>query len=889
MHDDSLQEKSLDGQFAEVLAEILQAEELGKEPDLGRYLDSFPALEPRLRAYFRDRRGFERLAAHLAPEPVGAGDSTTPHNDSISQFSLLSPGMRFGGYEILKELGCGGMGVVYQARQIMPDRMVALKVIRTDRLQGLTEQERRQWIDRFHREAQLVAGLDQQQHIVTLYEVGDHEGQPYFTMQLVPDGSLAQRLRTIGETNGASAEIRVHGQRDNARLLAQAARAVEYAHRRGVLHRDLKPGNILLDANGLPLVSDFGLARRLDETGSLVASDIEGTIAYMAPEQARGAKGAMTTAVDVYSLGAILYELLTGRPPFTGPNQFDIWKQVLERDPVSPRQMNRRLSLDLETICLKCLNKEPGRRYPSAIALAEDLENWLEGRPINARPVGKPERLWRWCQRNPVPTFAALTVLAIAVVTFILIADSRNKALALADEKGQLADANFSLAEEKGKLADEKGQLADTNFRLAEEKGKLADDNASLAKKERDQKEQLQKLADKNLALAKDKSLLADEEHKQRKKVEWQLARETVGRGLDLCDRGEVADGVIWLGRALDLAGNAEAADLERAARLNLAHWIPQLHPMRAALKHNKQVTAAAFSPDGRTVLTVSKDGTARLWNATTGQLIGEPMRHPGPVWAVCFSPDGKKVVTGGEKGAYLWDAGTAQAIGEPLNTSTAVWAVAIAADSRTFLTTSIDSIQLWVIATGKPGGEKLTRGSRLVWPRDVAFRPDGKAVVMVGADGMTHMWDAVTGKPIGQPLAPAGINSAAAFSPDGRLLLTWSPDRMVRLWEAESGKLVREVPHPQELYLVAFAPDSRTFLTTDWNDTARLWDSVTGKLLSTLAHRGRVFAVAFSPDGRALLTGSGSSDKGAVVRNESWGEARLWDVATGAACAVGA
>src|SRR5580704_4759684 len=154
MHDVSLQEKSLDGQFAEVLAEILQAEEQGHQPDLERYLKSFPALEPKLRAYFRDRQGFERLAAHLAPTPVGAGDLTTPFNDSTSQFSLLSPGMRFGGYEILQELGCGGMGVVYQARQMMPERLVALKVIRTDRLQGLTEQERRQWIDRFHREAQ---------------------------------------------------------------------------------------------------------------------------------------------------------------------------------------------------------------------------------------------------------------------------------------------------------------------------------------------------------------------------------------------------------------------------------------------------------------------------------------------------------------------------------------------------------------------------------------------------------------------------------------------------------------------------------------------------------------------------------------------------------------
>ena len=244
--------------------------------------------------------------------------------------------MRFGGYEILEELGRGGMGVVYKARQLTPERLVALKVIRTDRLEGLPEQERRQWIDRFHREAQLVAGLEQHAHIVTLYEVGDHEGQPYFTMQLVAGGSLAQRLRPAGEADAAAANRRVGGQRDNARLLAQAARAVDYAHRRGVLHRDLKPGNILLDADGRPLVGDFGLARRLDETGSLVASGIEGTAAYMAPEQARAAKGAMTTAADVYGLGAILYETLTGRPPFHGKNDLETLLSVLGDEPAHP-------------------------------------------------------------------------------------------------------------------------------------------------------------------------------------------------------------------------------------------------------------------------------------------------------------------------------------------------------------------------------------------------------------------------------------------------------------------------------------------------------------------------------------------------------------------------
>ena len=398
MPDDPLVNTPADGPFAEVLAEILQAEEQGQAPDLERLVADFPDLESRLRAYFRNRAGFERLAAHLAatPHDMGAGDSTTPHDASAPPLPVLKPGVRFGGYEILEELGRGGMGVVYKARQLTPERLVALKVIRTDRLEGLSEQERRQWIDRFHREAQLVAGLEQHPNIVTLYEVGDYEGQPYFTMQLVAGGSLAQRLRPASETDAATADRRVRGQRDNARLLALAARAVDYAHRRGVLHRDLKPGNILLDAEGRPLVGDFGLARRLDETGSLVASGIEGTAAYMAPEQARAAKGAMTTAADVYGLGAILYETLTGRPPFRGENDLETLLSVLDDVPVHPGAVDRRLSRDLATVCLKCLEKEPSRRYLSAAALADDLDNWLEGRPINARALSVWGRVWKW-------------------------------------------------------------------------------------------------------------------------------------------------------------------------------------------------------------------------------------------------------------------------------------------------------------------------------------------------------------------------------------------------------------------------------------------------------------------------------------------------------------
>jgi tetratricopeptide (TPR) repeat protein len=381
--------------FEKVLAEIILDEEAGRGIDLSHIVRTYPDLEAALREFFRNRDRFARLAPAFAPPAL-----PKPAPD-------LAAGTRFAGYEIIQELGRGGMGIVYHARQLSPEREVALKVIRTDRLAELPEDQQRQWLERFRREAQLVASLGQHQNLVTLYEVGEHDGRPFFTMQLVRGGSLASVRRPAP---GGRA-----GQRETAGLVAAVAGAVHHAHQHAVLHLDLKPGNILLDFEGRPLVSDFGLARRLDQSGSLVTGAIEGTASYMAPEQARGLPGAVTTAADVYSLGAVLYQQLTGRPPFKGANDFDTMMQVLEREPVPPRKVERRLSRDLETICLKCLEKEPGRRYNSAAALADDLRRFLEGRPIVARLVGRGERAVKWVRRNPVVAGLLTAVVLIAV------------------------------------------------------------------------------------------------------------------------------------------------------------------------------------------------------------------------------------------------------------------------------------------------------------------------------------------------------------------------------------------------------------------------------------------------------------------------------------------
>jgi serine/threonine-protein kinase len=288
----------------------------------------------------------------------------------------------FGDYEILREIARGGMGVVFFARQVSLNRFVALKMIASDRLASETD------LRRFHVEAEAAALLDHA-HIVPIYEIGEHDGQQYFSMRVIDGGNLADAIpRYVLDPRAA------------ARLLCTVARAVHFAHQHGILHRDLKPANILLDRSGQPHVSDFGLAKRIESDCKLTQSGaIMGTPSYMAPEQAAGQNKHLTTAADVYALGAILYELITGRPPFRGDSVIDTLLQVVEREPERPRSLKPHIDRDLESICLKCLEKDPQRRYSTADALAEDLDAYLRGEPVLAE-VSSTGRLMRLLLRE---------------------------------------------------------------------------------------------------------------------------------------------------------------------------------------------------------------------------------------------------------------------------------------------------------------------------------------------------------------------------------------------------------------------------------------------------------------------------------------------------------
>jgi tetratricopeptide (TPR) repeat protein len=386
---------------AVLLCELLRLElayrrRNGEHPTPAEYLPRYPGREALVHGVFAE--------AGLQEEKSDPHVLTTVLEPSPSP-AILDAGAvtAVPGYVILDRIGQGGMGTVYRAIQVSANRTVALKVIRTDRLQVLeSEDERRRWLARFHGEAEAVAHLDHP-HIVPLYEAGEHAGQPYFSMKLVDGGHLA------------AGDFADRDPRAIARLLATVARAVHHAHQRGILHRDLKPHNILLDGDGRPHVTDFGLARRLEAApaeGSL-AGGLVGTPAYMAPEQVRAQRG-LTTAVDVYGLGAVLYHLLTGRPPHQGESAYESLIGVLEKEPPRPRSLNPRVDRDLETICLKCLSKDPAKRYGSAEALAEDLERWSRGEPIRARRAGPVEWLGKWARRNP--TLAASLACAVLAV-----------------------------------------------------------------------------------------------------------------------------------------------------------------------------------------------------------------------------------------------------------------------------------------------------------------------------------------------------------------------------------------------------------------------------------------------------------------------------------------
>ncbi len=485
----------------------------------------------------------------------------------------------FGDYEITRELARGGMGVVFEARQMSLNRKVALKMILAGQLAHETD------VKRFYTEAEAAANLDHP-GIVPIFEVGQHEGQHYFSMGFVEGQSLSQRL-----TEGPLPP------REAAALMTAVADAIDYAHQCGVIHRDLKPGNILLDQKGNPRVTDFGLAKKLEGDSGLTGSgQIMGTPSYMPPEQAGGQRAAVGPAADVYALGATLYALITGRPPFQAATAMDTVLQVLSDEPVPPRRLNASIPRDLETICLKCLEKELSRRYASAAALAADLRRFLAGEPIAARPVTRLERLAKWARRKP--TLAAAYTLGLLAV--------------LLGGLGGVAVWQWRAAEK----ARERETLARSSAEMAQAEAVLARDAATSAQAEaerqRDRADDARSVADK--ARVAEQNARAEAE-RQREKFE----RFDYGRTIQVAHQDWRDDNV-----------PATLALLE-STRAELRGWewryVHRLcHSNLLTLKgHTEYVSSASFSPDGSRIVTGSCDQTAKVWDA-------RPVKYTLPV-----------------------------------------------------------------------------------------------------------------------------------------------------------------------------------------------------------------------------------------------------------------
>jgi len=335
---------------------------------------------------------------------TGGEVSKAVYETVLGELDARDKPWHLGNYEILEQIGCGGMGVIYRARQRHSRRIVAVKRVLSYRADSHGA------LQRFRREAQAVASLDHP-NILPIYEVSESEdGLPFFSMKLAEKGSLHENAASLRDEP-----------RRCVQLMAKVARAVEYAHSRGVLHRDIKPGNILLNDRGEPLVSDFGLAKLLDGNNDLTRSlTMFGTAGFIAPEQAGGAASDFTPAADVYSLGAVLFNVLAGRPPFLGSNPVSVIRQASETQAPKLRSLASSLDRDLETICARCLERDPKARYQSAGDLAGDLERWLDGRPIVARPVSPPARIWRWSRRNPKLVGAATAGLVLGAAAVSL-------------------------------------------------------------------------------------------------------------------------------------------------------------------------------------------------------------------------------------------------------------------------------------------------------------------------------------------------------------------------------------------------------------------------------------------------------------------------------------
>jgi eukaryotic-like serine/threonine-protein kinase len=918
---------SRDRRLDEILGEYLVDLDAGRKPDRQALLERHPDLARELAAALDDMERFEGL---IDTGPVGTppgGRATViacPHcharidrNESEAacpgcgaRFHLdrapdaPEPTRKLGKFELTSVLGRGAFGTVYKARNTDTGQTTAVKVPRHGAMTTADE------IDRFFREARFAIDL-KHPNIVRLFDVGQADGLPFLVSEFVPGRTLAEQLRACRPEPDRA-----------ARIVLAVAEALAHAHGKGVFHRDIKPSNILMRDDETPVLVDFGLARREgDELTLTLQGDILGAPAYMSPEQARGDSHRVDGRADIYSLGVVLYQLLTGQQPFTG-NLRMVLNQIQNEEPRAPRRLNDRLPRDLETVCLKCLRKDPARRYQKAEELADDLRRYLKREPVEARPVGRVERSVSWCRRNPMlAAVVALLFLFLAATAAV----SVGWAVHASRQSDELRRAAAETQLDRGLSEAERGDVGAGMLWLARalETAPKGDDDLAwtLRVNLNSWRKKLATLTacyapppGKILALTHDAAgaWFVDDDGKtvrywdlkEEKVVGPELVHPKMVRSIAVSPDGtRVACGgaklgvQIWDTRTGQQLPSPKIADevcglayhpTTRSLLIGTLEFdggkLPQGTALRAWDGANLQPVAGrcgttspvaiAGVPSGDLLTACEIDKAVRRWSWANPK--GGPdsiLRHPVVIKALAISPDGEYVLTaGGDRIARLWHLRSGRLLTSLPHRHLPATAVAFGPEGKTLLTASPgDAIRVWKFPEWDESPCSHFPSSPI---RSLAVSANGKFVATGTDDGRVRVWqvNAAKLKPVGVELMHPTPIRAINFSPDGAVLAT-SPNAAygAELWNPATGERLAVLPHPQVQY-VSFSHDGRLAATVGFDTEVWLWDGRSGRLAlpAPIRHGAIVAAAGFGP-GELLFTAGRD------------GLIRRWNAATGA------
>jgi len=785
--------------------------------------------------------------------------------------SLFQNSQQIGDYVILEEIARGGMGVIYKARQCSLSRIVALKVV----LRG--QFARPEELARFRTEAQAIAHLHHP-NLVSIHEVGELNGLPFFAMEYLEGGSLSRRLnhQPLPAT-------------DAVQLLLPLVQAIDYAHARGIIHRDLKPSNILLSRSSAPLqeciakITDFGIAKQIDQDTELTRTgEILGTPSYMAPEQATGSREHIGPTVDVYSLGAILYELLTGKPPFAGEDSTNILLRVVQQDAPSPRVANPAISVDLETICLKCLEKEPNKRYTSAGMLAEDLRRFLAHEPLLARPAGFWDKTRKWMRRRPVWATVIAACVLLTTVAFASLVIVWQQAEAKAQVEARMYDSEKQ------------------SYRAQQQ------------------------------TLMESQTLLADA---------------LLDRGIACAEKDDIRTGLHWMIRSLEVAEtirdrSPRGATLCEAIRYNLAYWGQFAAPTELPLFHPTWAWTVDFSSDERLIVTGCADKHVRVWDARTGRRLGSELAHDDMVWGVRRHPNGRHILSiAGNEGKGEIRAFQSQPDkpghftlhGQPITFTARPPLFHLSPDGK-YLSVLLDSGALLLLRFDEKATQPLQRVAVVAQEKVVAaaFTLDSEKVIFATRWGTVELFNIAEQKIEADAWQLADPVTALALSEDGKRLIVashnvdneraflsvWNregntkhpnvaefPGRVLRLALSRDAQQIAasmvlmegkeqrgqirllEVnarneaiePNPpiamgEPVWALTFDPTGHLLVTGCRDRYTRVFEVATGRRIAPpLKHEGNVTNLRMSQDGRRVISGSSGGGP------EDY--ARLWEL----------